>query len=70
MPSEYARYGAKLRRNPRLSFYYAGSLEYEGSEQLVSLGLLKEDQKWKRIRAAAHASAPSAARNSFCSRTQ
>jgi hypothetical protein len=47
---EYARYWAKLRDNPRLSFYYPGSVEYEGSEQLVRLGLLKEDQAWRQLR--------------------
>jgi hypothetical protein len=51
--SEYARYWAKLKKNPRLSFHYAGSVEYDGSEQLIRLGLLREDQTWKRIRGAA-----------------
>jgi hypothetical protein len=49
--SEYARYLAKLANNPTLSFNYAGSVTYEGSEQLVRLGLLREDQGWGQIRA-------------------
>jgi hypothetical protein len=50
--SEYARYLAKLKANPSLSFQYPGSVEYEGSEQLISLGLLREAQGWTRIRTA------------------
>jgi hypothetical protein len=50
---EYARYWEKLKNNPLLSFHYAGSVEYEGSEQLIRLGLLREDQAWKQIRGAA-----------------
>jgi hypothetical protein len=47
--SEYARYAAKLIANPSLSFYHNGSLAYEGSEQLVRLGLLKDDPEWRRM---------------------
>jgi glycosyltransferase involved in cell wall biosynthesis len=50
--SEYARYLATLKDNPSLSFHYAGSVEYEGSEQLIRLSLLREDQQWTRIRSA------------------
>jgi glycosyltransferase involved in cell wall biosynthesis len=50
--SEYARYLAKLKANPSLSFHYPGSVAYEGSEQLIRLGLLREDQEWARIRTA------------------
>jgi hypothetical protein len=50
--SEYARYLAKLKANPSLSFHYPGSVEYEGSEQLIRLGLLHEDHGWMRIRTA------------------
>jgi hypothetical protein len=49
--SEHARYMAKLVEDPGLSFHYAGSVQYEGSEQLVLLGLLREDQGWMHIRA-------------------
>jgi glycosyltransferase involved in cell wall biosynthesis len=48
--SEYARYQAKLKQNPSLGFHYTGSLEYQGSEQLIRLGLLREDREWMRIR--------------------
>jgi glycosyltransferase involved in cell wall biosynthesis len=50
---ELERYSAKLRQNPALSFHYPGSIEYDGSEQLIRLGLLREDQTWKQIRGAA-----------------
>ena len=50
--SEYARYLAKLKANPSLGFHYPGSVEYEGSEQLIRLGLLHEDHGWMRIRTA------------------
>jgi hypothetical protein len=48
--SEYARYLAKLQDDPSLSFHYPGSVEYDGSEQLIRLGLLREDQEWMHIR--------------------
>jgi hypothetical protein len=51
--SEYARYLAKLGTNPSPSFHYRGSVEYEDREQLISSGLLREDQRWMRIRTAA-----------------
>jgi glycosyltransferase involved in cell wall biosynthesis len=50
--SEYARYWEKLRKHPRLTFHYGGSLRYEGSEQLIRLGLLREDKAWNQIRGA------------------
>jgi glycosyltransferase involved in cell wall biosynthesis len=52
---ELERYLANLQKNPGFSFYYAGSVAYEGSEQLVRLGILKEDQEWRRMRDAADA---------------
>jgi Glycosyl transferase family 2 len=52
---ELERYLAKLRENPEFSFYYPGSVEYQGSEQLVRLRLLKEDQGWRRMREASDA---------------
>jgi glycosyltransferase involved in cell wall biosynthesis len=51
--SEYARYLAKLRKDPSLSFQYSGSVAYESSDQLVRLGLLREDRGWEQIRKAA-----------------
>jgi hypothetical protein len=50
---DYARYLAALENDPALSFYYTGSAAYEGSDRLVRMGLLREDQGWARIRAAA-----------------
>jgi hypothetical protein len=52
--SEYARYQARLNDNPSLAFYYSGSVAYESSEQLVRLGLLKEDHQWRWIRKLVH----------------
>ncbi len=49
---ESARCLAKLRSEPGLSFYYDGSVGYEDSEQLVRLGLIREDEGWMRIRTA------------------
>jgi hypothetical protein len=48
--AEHARYLAKLKVDPSLSLYYAGSVEYQGSEQLLRLGLLREDQGWRQVR--------------------
>jgi glycosyltransferase involved in cell wall biosynthesis len=48
--SELERYLVKLHKNPSLSFHYAGSVAYESSDQLVRLGLLREDQGWEKIR--------------------
>ena len=47
---ELKRYLLSLQRDPSLSFHYAGSVAYESSDQLVRLGLLREDQGWKQIR--------------------
>jgi glycosyltransferase involved in cell wall biosynthesis len=52
--TELERYLNKLKQNPSLKFRYPGSVAYEGSEQLLRLGLLKEDQQWRRIRTIAH----------------
>ena len=38
--SEYARYEAALRLNPRLSFYYEGSTQFSNSHDLVKLGFI------------------------------
>jgi hypothetical protein len=48
--SEYRRYLAKLKHEPGLSFHYNGSIAYEDSEQLLRLGLMREDHAWMRIR--------------------
>jgi glycosyltransferase involved in cell wall biosynthesis len=49
---EYARLLGKLGDKRSASFYYAGSIAYESSDQLVSLGLLREDEEWSRARTA------------------
>lgn len=49
--SEYTRYAARLKENPALSLHYAGSVAYEGSEQLVRLGLLRQNHEWRLIQA-------------------
>jgi hypothetical protein len=51
--SEYACDLAKLKTNPSLSLHDRGSVEHEGRKQLISSGLLPEDQRWMRIRTAA-----------------
>jgi glycosyltransferase involved in cell wall biosynthesis len=50
--NEYRRYLTKLRHEPGLSFHYDGSAAYENSEQLVRLGLMRDDNAWTRIRSA------------------
>ncbi len=49
--SEYVRYWKKLKRNADMSFYYSNSVAYSDSDQLVDLGLLKQDQGWRQMRA-------------------
>jgi hypothetical protein len=54
--AEHERYLNKLKQDPQsLSFYYPGSRAYVGSEQLVELGLLREDDGWQRRRSSARA---------------
>jgi hypothetical protein len=50
--SEYRRYRAKLKHRGGLSFHYDESVAYEDSQQLVRLGLMREDDAWMRIRTA------------------
>jgi Glycosyl transferase family 2 len=49
---DYARYLPKLKDNRELGLHYSGSVKYESSEQLIQLGLLREDRAWHDIRAA------------------
>jgi len=44
------RYLYKLKEKPSLRLQYPGSVAYEGSEQLLHLGLLKEGEQWRLIR--------------------
>jgi hypothetical protein len=50
---EQRRYLAWLERDSDLCFYNAESVAYEGSNQLIRLGLMREDQEWAEIRKAA-----------------
>src|SRR5215469_16115115 len=50
--SDLKRYMSRLRRISYPSFYHAGSFAYKDSEQLVRLGLLKEDRGWRQFREA------------------
>jgi hypothetical protein len=50
--SEYSRYLVKLGRKPGLKFFYLGSVAYVNSNQLLRLGLMREDHGWMRVRAA------------------
>jgi glycosyltransferase involved in cell wall biosynthesis len=45
-----ARLLSKLGDKRSVDLYYAGSVAYESSDQLVSLGLLRDDEEWSRIR--------------------
>ncbi|MBV8359855.1 MAG: glycosyltransferase family 2 protein [Deltaproteobacteria bacterium] len=47
---ELGRYRAKLQQDPTFGFRFPGSVEYEGSEQLVRLGLMKDDKVWRQLR--------------------
>ncbi len=48
--SEYTRYAMKMK--PELTFHYTGSVVYKDSQQLVRLGMMREDDGWSRIRLA------------------
>jgi glycosyltransferase involved in cell wall biosynthesis len=50
--SEYYRYLKRLKHGAEFSFVYDGSIAYSDSDQLVGLGLMCEDDGWKRIRTA------------------
>jgi Glycosyl transferase family 2 len=47
---ELERYVRKLEKHPSYRFAYSGSVAYEGSEQLLELGLLREDAAWRLAR--------------------
>jgi glycosyl transferase family 2 len=47
--AELERYLNRLRRDPSLKFLYAGSVAYQGSEQLVRLGLMKVSHEWAQL---------------------
>jgi hypothetical protein len=44
--SEYRRYAQKLEQNPQMTFMYEGSVRFEGTSQLIRLGLMQETDAW------------------------
>jgi hypothetical protein len=44
--SEYQRYADRLRQNPDLTLSYEGSVRFEGTRQLVRLGLMQDTSAW------------------------
>jgi hypothetical protein len=56
--TELARYHTNLTKNPAPSFCYPGSVAYQGSDQLIALGLLREDEGWRQIHAIANEDDP------------
>jgi hypothetical protein len=48
--SEYRRYAKRLGENPDLTFMYAGSTRFDGTRQLVGLGLMQDTQAWAEAR--------------------
>jgi hypothetical protein len=48
--SEYVRYAERLRREATLTLRDAASLRYEGTGQLVALGLMQDGAAWARQR--------------------
>jgi hypothetical protein len=49
--TELFRYHTKLTENSATSFFSPGSVAYQSSDQLIALGLLKEDGGWRQIHA-------------------
>jgi hypothetical protein len=48
--TEYRRYAERLDRNPDLTLVYEGSARFEGTAQLVSLGLMQDTDDWSAAR--------------------
>jgi len=48
--SQYSRYLTKLKDPSSFSFYHSDSRAYTGSNQLVQLGILREENGWNGIR--------------------
>jgi glycosyltransferase involved in cell wall biosynthesis len=44
--SEYRRYAEKLSKNPHMTLMYEGSTRFEGTTQMVRLGLMQETEAW------------------------
>jgi glycosyltransferase involved in cell wall biosynthesis len=49
--SEYRRYAERFIANPHVSLTHEGSLRYEGTPQLVRLGLMRDTDAWATARA-------------------
>jgi len=47
---EYRRYARTLDRNPQTTFMYEGSVRFEGTSQLVRLGLMQDSEAWTEAR--------------------
>jgi hypothetical protein len=50
--AEYQRYAERLSANPDATLMYEASLRFEGTTQLVRLGLMQETEAWADARAA------------------
>jgi hypothetical protein len=48
---DYRRYARRLDEHPDLSLIYEGSVRFEGSSQLVRLGLMRDTDAWRDQRA-------------------
>jgi hypothetical protein len=48
--SEYRRYAERLSKNPDMTLAYEGSTRFEGTSQLVRLGLIQETEAWAAAR--------------------
>jgi hypothetical protein len=49
--SDYRRYAERLNQNPDMTFMYEGSTRYDGTAQLVRLGLMRDTEAWAAARA-------------------
>ena len=52
--SEYRTYIQRLNENPDMSLVYEGSRRFEGTAQLVALGLMRDSARWAEARQRAH----------------
>jgi hypothetical protein len=48
--TEYRRYAQRLRQNPDMTLIYEGSTRFEGTTQLVGLGLMQDTDAWAGAR--------------------
>jgi hypothetical protein len=48
--TEYRRYAASLNRDPDAALMYEGSIPFEGTEQLATLGLIHDTEAWAAYR--------------------